>query len=108
MALVGDAAHSQSHYSPVKPNSTFGILGKIKSPFDQADAEAVHSAFTDIDAAYGTIAKLIQLNQKDNIMLCSAHEYELELALEMEPGDISGDLSNWQSMGLKKQKAKLH
>lgn len=90
------------------PGGTYGLLGKIRLPGEPEDIEASHYAFDDPDAAYETIGKLIRLNQLENVLAVAAHEYEMEAALGMEPGDLSEPLTHWKVAGLKEKKAGLH
>ncbi|KAJ0165320.1 hypothetical protein CTA2_11632 [Colletotrichum tanaceti] len=94
------AACPCSYFTPHHPNAKDEDSART-SPWYELPRSGKHPVYTDIDLAADSVSKMRELDIKDNIMVCIAHDASLLDVLPVFNRDPSRDINAWKREGWK-------
>ncbi|KAK2010865.1 metallo-beta-lactamase superfamily protein [Colletotrichum eremochloae] len=94
------AACPCSHFTPHHPNAEDGNSART-TPWYQLPRNGKHPVYTDLDLAADSVSKMRELDVKDNVMVCIAHDASLLDVLPVFNKQPNEDINEWKSEGWK-------
>ncbi|KAJ3121502.1 hypothetical protein HK101_006732 [Irineochytrium annulatum] len=105
MVLAGDAAHAFCLYHPCPPAGELDVrcdFGRFNERYETEGEDLPYSMHADEKVAANTVARLSRMDALPNVMVCAAHETELEGVVDLFP---KGCANEWKAKGWKERKA---